>query len=85
VTTSYKAEDLEHLSESEQKFVESIEDDAHRNAVACSLIQHRVPDKLAAGDLLPDLSLQKLDGSGAQGLRAFVGDRPVLLVFGSYT
>lgn len=82
---SYKPEDLEILSERERSFVHSIEQEAHRNTVACSLIHHRLPDKLAVGDELPDLSLRSIDGVETYRLRAYVGRRPVLLAFGSYT
>lgn len=40
---------------------------------------------LAVGDRAPDFSLPKLDGSGAVSLSAEVRERPVALIFGSYT
>jgi hypothetical protein len=83
--STYQPEDLKVLSERERSFVDGIEDESHQNAVACSLIQHRLPDKLAIGDELPDLSLRDIDGAQSHRLRSFVGDRPVLLAFGSYT
>lgn len=83
--TSYTQEELAKLSDAEQKFVGSIKDDTKRQAVACSLIQHRLPDKLKVGDDLPDLTLQHIDGSGNHRLRSCMGGRPLLLAFGSYT
>jgi hypothetical protein len=82
---TYSKRDLEKLSERERNFVESIEDEPKRNAVACSLIQHRLPDQLKIGDDLPDLSVQHIDSDKMHRLRRSVGDRPVLLAFGSYT
>jgi len=41
--------------------------------------------ELAPGDPAPDFELPTLDRSGTVRLSAFRGDRPVVLVFGSYT
>ena len=40
---------------------------------------------LHAGDAAPDFTLEKLDHSGSVHLAEMVGQRPVVLVFGSYT
>jgi len=40
---------------------------------------------LQVGDAAPDFSLPKLDGSGSVQLSSELKDRPVLLIFGSYT
>jgi hypothetical protein len=40
---------------------------------------------LAMGDPAPDVSLVALDGVTRVGLRERTGNRPVVLVFGSYT
>lgn len=40
---------------------------------------------LKAGDLAPDFRLQTYDKSAWVQLSSFRGDRPVVLVFGSYT
>jgi len=40
---------------------------------------------LAPGDPAFDFTLPRLDGSGDVTLSDFAGDRPVALVFGSYT
>lgn len=85
MTANYTLEDLEKLSASERKFIESIESEPKRNTVACSLIQHRMPDQLKVGDALPDLRLREIQSEDFHPLRSCVGDRPVLLVFGSYT
>ncbi len=82
---TYSEEELDQLLERERKFVRSIEDDAKRNTVACSILTHRLPDTLVAGDDLPDLRLQHIDGKGERDLHECVGDRPLFLAFGSYT
>lgn len=41
--------------------------------------------RLAEGDAAPDFTLRTLDGSGSVTLSSFRGQRPVVLVFGSYT
>ena len=87
---TYTQEELAKLSDGERKFIESIESDSKRKAVACSLIHHRLPDKLKVGDDLPNLTLQQLKGTDADSththaLRSCVGGRPLLLAFGSYT
>lgn len=40
---------------------------------------------LARGDMAPDFTLARHDGTGHVTLSSFRGDRPVVLVFGSYT
>ena len=40
---------------------------------------------LAQGDMAPDFTLQTHDHSGQITLSSFRGERPVVLVFGSYT
>lgn len=44
----------------------------------------RQPTKLRVGDRAPDFKLKRADG-GEVRLASFRGQRPVLLVFGSYT
>jgi peroxiredoxin len=41
--------------------------------------------KLAPGDPAFDFELSRLGGGGTVRLSGFAGDRPVALVFGSYT
>jgi hypothetical protein len=58
---------------------------AEREVVASSLVRHRRPDRLRAGDELPALSLLRLeDGTGVE-LATLAADRPLCLVFGSFT
>lgn len=41
--------------------------------------------KLHVGDPAPDFELRRQDKSGSVRLSSFKADRPVVLVFGSYT
>lgn len=45
----------------------------------------RVPDKLKQGDVAPDFELKSVDGKRQVQLSSFRGERPVALIFGSYT
>ena len=45
----------------------------------------RSEGSLRVGDLAPDVELQSLDGSGAKKISELYRERPVVLVFGSYT
>ena len=37
------------------------------------------------GDRAPDVALTKLDGSGEQRLSALIGEKPLVIIFGSFT
>ncbi|MDH5333347.1 MAG: hypothetical protein OEW65_05650 [Thermoleophilia bacterium] len=52
--------------------------------MVASLLRHRSPESLRAGDPAPDVSLVDADGN-TLALHTLLGTRPVLLVFGSYT
>lgn len=41
--------------------------------------------KVAEGDLAPDFELPRLDGEGTERLATLLAERPVALIFGSYT
>ena len=41
--------------------------------------------KVAEGDLAPDFELPRLDAEGTERLTTLLAERPVALVFGSYT
>ena len=45
----------------------------------------RSEGSLAVGDLAPDLELASVDGSGMKRISAFYREKPLVLVFGSYT
>ena len=66
-------------------YVGQIADPALREVVACSLRQYRQPDRLSLGDPVPPLELAALDGAGPVRLDRYAGERPLVLLFGSYT
>ena len=45
----------------------------------------RTEGSLAVGDLAPDLELASVDGSGMKRVSDFYREKPLVLVFGSYT
>ncbi|HJS74656.1 MAG TPA: hypothetical protein VJ921_10235 [Vicinamibacteria bacterium] len=45
----------------------------------------RSEGSLAVGDLAPDLELASADGSGMKRISDFYREKPLVLVFGSYT
>lgn len=45
----------------------------------------RMPDTLKVGDPAPDFKLRTVDGKREVRLSDFRGQRPVVLIFGSYT
>jgi hypothetical protein len=78
--------DLDPLTEpGDRAYVASIDDPELRQTIVSSLLRHRVSERLAAGDAAPDVSLTRLEPRGTVALRELVRERPVLLVFGSYT
>ncbi len=85
VTKNSKPEDLAKLSERELSMLNRLTDAEQRHTMTCSLIQHRLPDALSVGDQVPDLSLLELGQRRHVRLRQHIGDRPLLLAFGSYT
>ncbi len=48
-------------------------------------IPQRAPDRIDEGDRAPDFKLQTLDGEQEVQLSSARGERPVALIFGSYT
>lgn len=40
---------------------------------------------LKVGDLAPDIALHRVDGSGVVRLAESIGEKPLVLVFGSFT
>ena len=77
--------DLDTLSVNERKMLDNIEDTEQRNVIACSLVAHRRPDRLTVGDRVPDLTIARLADGAPVSLADYVDDRPLVLVFGSFT
>lgn len=55
-----------------------------RNIIGLLLYDQRREGRLKVGDLAPDVALEKLEGGEAH-LADFVGGKPLVLVFGSFT
>ena len=53
--------------------------------IVASLLRYRAPERLAAGDAVPAVTVTRLDPPGTVRLDELAGGRPVVLVFGSYT
>ncbi len=50
-----------------------------------TVARYRRPERLAVGDPLPALAAASLEDGSAVELRRLVDERPLLLVFGSFT
>ena len=72
------------LQPEDRAHVAQITDPGLRETVVASLLRHRSPESLRAGDPAPDVSLVDTDRK-TLALHTLLGMRPVLLVFGSYT
>ena len=68
----------------DRAYVASIDEAALRRVVVDSLLRHRVPEQLEAGDEAPDVMLTRPEREPVR-LRDLLRGRPVLLIFGSYT
>jgi len=69
----------------DRAYVESLAAGTERDAVVASLLRYRNPESLRAGDFLPRVTVRDADGLAPVELGQLVRDRPLLLVFGSYT
>jgi hypothetical protein len=56
-----------------------------RDTVVATVARFRRPDRLGVGDALPDLELLRLEDGAPVRLGSLAGDRPLVLVFGSFT
>jgi len=56
-----------------------------REAVVATVTRFRRPDRLGVSDPLPDLDLLRLEDRARVPLGSLVADRPLVLVFGSFT
>jgi hypothetical protein len=74
---------LERLDPRDRAYAEEL-DGEEREVVVATVSRYRRPDRLHIGDPLPALSAVTLDGSWVE-LPDVARDRPVLLVFGSFT
>jgi hypothetical protein len=56
-----------------------------REVVVATVTRYRRPERLAVGDPLPALTALSLEDGSPVELRALARDRPLVLVFGSFT
>ena len=75
---------LARLDPRDRAYAEELDGD-DREVVVSTVARYRRPDRLAVGDLLPDLTAVRLDDGVRLALRDLARDRPLLLVFGSFT
>ena len=75
---------LRLLDPRDRAYAEELEGD-EREVVVSTVARYRRPDRLGVGDPLPDLAVARLDDGTPVGLRDMASDRPLLLVFGSFT
>jgi hypothetical protein len=60
-------------------------DPEERAVVAATILRYQRSGRLRVGDALPALELVRLDDSDPIHLETLAGDRPLVLVFGSFT
>ncbi len=72
------------LDPRDRAYVEAQADPHVREVMLCALTTYRMADVLAVGDPVPALSLARLGSDDAVRLDA-PRDRPLVLIFGSYT
>ncbi len=56
-----------------------------RNVIGMLRYDQRAEGKLAIGDAAPDVELFALGGERREKISSYIGDRPLVLVFGSFT
>ena len=76
--------DHAYLDPREREYVESLSGE-ERATVVAAMSRFRRPDSLRVGDPLPYLELLRLEDAERVPLRSQLGDRPLVLVFGSFT
>jgi hypothetical protein len=82
--TATSDQHLERLDPRDRAYAETL-DPAEREVVVATVARHRRPERLAVGDLLPALAAASLEDGRSVELHRLVDDRPLLLVFGSFT
>ncbi|MEM7117862.1 MAG: hypothetical protein AAF614_35860 [Chloroflexota bacterium] len=75
---------MTHLIKEDADFLESAKGADDYDDMVCAITTYRYPDKLQLGDAVPDLTLTSLSGVGEVALAA-ERERPLILIFGSYT
>ena len=72
------------LDPRDRAYAEQLDGD-ERELVVSTVARYRRPERLVVGDPLPDLHAARLDDGQPVALRDLSRERPLLLVFGSFT
>ena len=75
---------LARLDPRDRAYAEGLAGD-EREVVVSTVARYRRPDRLAVGDPLPALPALRLEDGSRVELRDLARERPLLLVFGSFT
>jgi hypothetical protein len=75
---------LDRLDARDRAYVEELPPE-RREIVVATVARYRKPERLGVGDPLPALTALSLDDGSPVELRTLARDRPLLLVFGSFT
>jgi hypothetical protein len=75
---------LSLLDPRDRAYAEELAGD-EREIVVSTVARYRRPDSLGVGDPLPDLAAARLDDGTPVAVREMARERPLLLVFGSFT
>jgi len=73
-----------YLDERDAAYIQTVEDESLRETMLCTVTTYRRPDRLEVGDPTPAVDFLHLADGSAFRL-AFPSNRPVALIFGSYT
>lgn len=84
MTTESTVDPTKLADERDRNELNFARDEQMREAIFCTIRDYRQPDKLRAGDRVPNLELPRLDGWGSVKLGA-ARRIPLVLIFGSYT
>jgi hypothetical protein len=76
---------LQRLDDRDRAYVAELEDGEERATVVSTLLRYRRPDRLHEGERVPSLSLRELESGRLVGLESLFSERPLVLVFGSFT
>ena len=56
-----------------------------RNVIGMLRYDQRQEGRLVVGDAAPDVELMSVDGKRREKLAGYLGDKPLVLIFGSFT
>jgi hypothetical protein len=75
---------LDALDPRDREYAEQLPPE-EREVVVATVTRYRRPERLAVGDRLPALTAASLEDGSPVELAGLADDRPLLLVFGSFT